>query len=387
MRRSYLLFLVAGLFVVSALACDSNTVAPGGGDGTGILDGNGYADWNGGGDVFIKGDAPFQQCTAVTETADNKYQPVDVIFAIDNSKSMGDEIVEVQTNMNRFSKLVSDRNLDMRVILISCLPGQCDHSNSHGICIDPPLGKQGGCTASPAKDANPPGYTHVNERVPSQKGLEWIVREYASYKAMLRPDAVRHIVVVSDDTELWTASQFETELLKADPKFAGYTFHAVFAYQSKEAACTIGKTTPCCLYAAPGGEGTVYRELVKKTGGVSSDLCDQDFDPLFTALGNAVIGSAKLSCDWTIPPPPKGETLDPKKVNVVFVDGKGASNTIGKVNAASDCTKVTHGWYYDNATKPTKVLVCPQTCTWIQADTKAKIDIQFGCETHLAPIL
>lgn len=326
------------------------------------------------------------ECAAISESAENNYQPVDVIFAIDNSKSMGDEIVEVQKNMNRFSQMVADQNLNMRIIMISCLPEQCDHDNSFGICIDAPVGAQGGCALTPADDNNLPDYLHINDRLPSQKGLEWIVAHYDDYKSALRDEAVRHIVVISDDTEEWSATQFETELLKVDPKFSGYYFHSIYSFMSKEDACAIGSQEPCCTYAAPAGEGTVYRELVTKTGGVGADLCLQDFDPVFDALGAKVITSAKLSCEWTIPPVPNGETLDPNKVNVVFTDGNNDSHLIGRVQGAEDCVNVTNGWYYDVAVNPTKVIVCPQTCTWIQGDPAASMAIEFGCETEIARI-
>lgn len=375
MRRS--IFLALLVFIIPA--CDDSTT---GGTSTDGRVGDGTTTPY---DGSLLND--FDQCSAVRETANNNYQPVDVIFAIDNSKSMGDEIAEVRANMNRFSKMVADKHLNMRIVMISCLPGQCVNANSNGICIDAPVGKTGGCQATPAADENLPGYRHVADRVPSQKALEWIVTHYADYKAVLRDEAVRHIVVVSDDTEEWTAAQFETALLAADAKFANYIFHAIYSYKSKEDACAIGTTEPCCTFAAPGGEGKVYRELVAKTKGVQTDLCLQDFNPVFDALGASVIGSAKLSCRWDIPAVPNGETLDPNKVNVVFTDKDKKETGIGKVLSAADCSKVTQGWYFDDPQDPKAVLVCPQTCTWIQADPGASMDLAFGCKSELAPIL
>jgi hypothetical protein len=313
----------------------------------------------------------------VSQTAGNEYQPADVIFAIDNSPSMGDEIEEVRANMYAFSKSVADKGLDMNVVLISCRPGDCDKDQFLGICIDPPFGGGAGC---PADDSNPPAYLHISTRVPSTKGLQWIVNNYPAYENMLRDNAVRHVVVISDDGDDWSSSQFDTALRALDPGFEGYVFHGIYSYMSKVEACAASH--PCCNYAAPDGEGVPYRELVSLTGGVSGDLCEQDFDPVFEALAGSVIGHSKLSCSWDIPAPPAGETLDPTEVNMRLTDPNGDEHFIGHVAGASDCGKVEHGWYYDKPVNPQTVLVCPQTCAWIQGLAAATMDVLFGCETE-----
>jgi hypothetical protein len=41
------------------------------------------------------------------------------------------------------------------------------------------------------------------------------------------------------------------------------------------------------------------------------------------------------------------------------------------------------GWRYDDATKPTKIILCPATCDAVHADPKAKIDVLLGCATKI----
>lgn len=337
------------------------------GEGAGEGEGNGHQETQ----------DTFDECAAVSQTAGNVYQPADVIFAIDNSPSMGDEIEEVRANMYSFAKSVADKGLDMHVVLISCRPGDCDKDQFLGICIDPPFGAGTGC---PADDSHLPNYLHLSTRVPSTKGLRWIVENYSDYQQMLRDDATRHVVVISDDGDEWTSSQFDSALRALDPGFKDYLFHGIFSSMSKEDGCAASHA--CCNYAAPDGEGTAYRELAELTGGVSGDLCEQDFDPVFEALASSVIGHAKLSCAWTIPAPPVGETLDPNKVNVALTDASGDEHLLGHVDAVADCAAVEHGWYYNDAVNPSAVLVCPQTCAWIQGLVEAKIEIFFGCETE-----
>jgi len=370
---------IVSLLVLSP-GCDNETGGASPGDG----DGSGSGLFDGG----HKTDLPFKSCASVTETAQNTYQPVDIVITIDNSPSLLDEINATRANMNKFSKAIGASGLDYHIVLVSCLPGDCENDKFHGICIDPPLGKTGGCTAVPPSDTNPPNYLHVSTKVPSTKTLERMISTYPTWKSMMRAGAARHVVVISDDTDETTAAQFNTSLLALDPVgFKGYKFHGIFAFKSKEDACAISNSEPCCTYAAPGGEGVPYKDLVQLTGGVQADLCLQSFDPVFSQIATSVIKSAKLSCSWPLPAPPDGKQLDPTQINVEYIDGNNVSTVFGKVASAADCTKIKgDGWYYDNETKPTKVLVCPQTCTKIQGQTSAQIVIHFGCKTELAPI-
>jgi hypothetical protein len=351
----------------------------------------------------------FDECVAIGEEAHGGYGPADIIFVIDNSKSLEDEIAEVRANMNKFAKQISDSGIDVRIIMISCLQGDCHTpggggSNSYGICIDPPLGAAGGCVeisggdeedgqdAKVTDDNNPPKYTHIETRVPSVKGLEWLLNNYQNFKDVLRPNAKKHIVIVSDDTDETTADEFNKALLALDPPtFEGYIFHAIYSYYSKDAGCAMNPVHACCDYAAPESDDTpwieTYKELVEMTGGASGDLCLQDFDAVFEATATSVVSNAVLSCNFTIPDPPADMTLDPKLVNVIFSDGQGGTTQIGKVDSQDICVKVENGWYYDNPLNPTEVIFCPQTCSAIQGHPGSKIDVEFGCETEMATII
>lgn len=370
---------LALILVASLAACSDD-------DQSGDAGTNGNTSLDGG--VGVDGTA-FDGCAEVSQSATNVYGPVDIVFAIDNSPSLEDEIAEVRANMNAFASSVVANGLDARIVIVSCLPGDCGgHPNNFGICIDEPLGAVGGCDEPPPyDDTNLPDYLHVDERIPSMKVLERIVDTYADWSSMIRPDSTVHFVVISDDTDEWSATDFHTALLAADASLDGYFFHGIFAFLGKDDACAISSSEPCCTYAAPTGEGVPYRDLVNQTGGQMGDLCLQDFDPVFAAIATTVLANAKLSCEWTIPPPPEGEDLNPAEVNVEFVDGSAVTHSIGMVSAAADCADVTHGWYYDNPSAPSTVYVCPQTCTWIQGDSAAQIKIKFGCETKIAPVL
>jgi len=402
LNKVLILSLIMLLFSCSNVAKDAVTASDT------DTDADTDADMDNDADTDADTGANFDECTAVTEGAGNTYQPADIVFVIDNSPSLEDEIAEVRSNMNEFSQMITASGIDVQIVMISCLEGNCVAPNGggnefYGICIDPPLGAADGCQGNPdvgpvTDDTNLPFYKHLETRVPSVKGLTWIIETYEDdnthtdegWHDMIRTNSSKHFVVVSDDGDQWSASDFENALLALNPAlFADYLFHGIFSYMSKDEACELGSDEPCCKFAAPGGDSTVnwdtYGELVDLTGGVSSDLCLQDFDAVFNALGASVIANSVINCDWIIPEPPEGETLDPNLLNVEFVyDGN--SYFVGHVENANECGNVENGWYYDNSDNPTKIYVCPQTCEWFQSVENAQLIIKFGCVTEDAVV-
>jgi hypothetical protein len=101
------------------------------------------------------------------------------------------------------------------------------------------------------------------------------------------------------------------------------------------------------------------------------------------------IRGRSLSCDFPVPAPRPGETLDPTRVNVVYTPGMptgGSSQvTLGQVPSASACAGVNGGWYYDNPGAPTRIFLCPGMCDSIRTDAKAKLEILLGCKTIIEP--
>ena len=102
-----------------------------------------------------------------------------------------------------------------------------------------------------------------------------------------------------------------------------------------------------------------------------------DSDKTKKALLDAinVIRGKAISCDLAIPAPPAGKRLDPDKVNVQFT-ANGQPATSLKYGTA--CTGDT-AWHYDAPEKPTKILLCDDTCNAVKADPVGKLDVVFGC--------
>jgi hypothetical protein len=103
--------------------------------------------------------------------------------------------------------------------------------------------------------------------------------------------------------------------------------------------------------------------------------------PLVEAL-KQIQGTA-IGCSFAIPTPEAG-TVDKNQVKVEYrPGGTGAAQQLTKVANAGACTG--GGWYYDNDTSPTTVNLCPASCTTVQADPSAKLDVLFGCVTGGGP--
>jgi len=125
---------------------------------------------------------------------------------------------------------------------------------------------------------------------------------------------------------------------------------------------------------------------VAQTGGVSGDLCEQNFAPVFADISTQVIESAQISCDYAIPQPPEGETINPEQVNVEYraTATSEPQPIYGVPGGVNDCGP-NGGWYYDNPSAPTMIHLCPATCTAVQGSADGRVDVLFGCDTQIAP--
>src|SRR5690606_38294223 len=92
-----------------------------------------------------------------------------------------------------------------------------------------------------------------------------------------------------------------------------------------------------------------------------------------------VIETVALPCEWELPDPPDGETLDPDLVNVILSTDGVAGDPIGRVQSADECAAVTAGWHYDDPENPTTIAVCPQTCDMVK-NGNVSVQVDLGCE-------
>ena len=91
--------------------------------------------------------------------------------------------------------------------------------------------------------------------------------------------------------------------------------------------------------------------------------------------------NAEIACDWPIPEPPAGQSLDSEKINVNFTQPDGTVVSLGRIPPGESCDG-REGWYYDDDAAPTTVISCPTSCDKFKA-TGGKVDVLFGCKVVL----
>jgi len=306
-----------------------------------------------------------ETCAAFSATGAVVQKPADIIVVVDNSPSMVDETNAVQENLNEFSQQIVGAGIDVRVLLMTAYPDpNAAESIDTGVCIDPPLGG-GGC---PLEDDNQPIFAHMQQIIGSEHALAKILSTYDNWKPMMRPDSVKHIIVVSDDDSYISAAEFDEQFRALDESYADYVFHGIVS------------TSNC---PASGSIGDEYLALAEMTGGVIGDLCEQQFQPAFDVMSTAVTSGTTLACEWSLPDAPEGKTIDPESVEIVLeIDGVVLAPP--RLGGAEDCVEGEHGWYFDDPEAPTKLVACPTTCAAVTAAAAAELDIDVGCASYPA---
>jgi hypothetical protein len=79
-------------------------------------------------------------CVEIRQEAKVVERPIDIIFLIDNSGSMGDDIAEVKARINtQFAQILEDSKVDYRVIMFTRY-GRSTLPSSLQVCVKSPLG-------------------------------------------------------------------------------------------------------------------------------------------------------------------------------------------------------------------------------------------------------
>lgn len=403
--------LLGGLLMSALSGCncggivtvpDGSIAGVGGGTGAGATGGNGGTGGNagdlgggtgGGGDIL----SPDASCASVSSQATLGKKPVDIILVIDNSGSMTAEITGVENNINsNFATILNDGGLDYRVILLS-KHGSATADQS--ICIMPPLSANSTCTPPEAMPTNGPNFFHYSTEIGSTNSLNRILSTFttpdpsgqadAGWQMWLRPDALKVFLEITDDNSSMNANNFDTQLLALSPQHFGtaaarnYVFHSITGIEAKtNPAEGYLATEPLVSGKCPSGvnAGNNFQNLSILTGGLRFPVCTPSlFNTVFTVIANEVVAGAQVACQFARPPLPQGISMFNKIIVQYTPSGGGAVQSFNSVGGPTSCSA--GKFYVEMGTS--KVILCPETCTTVQGDPMAKLDVLFTCEPEI----
>lgn len=379
-----------------------------------------------GGDVInpTGGAGGSDACVTDGSAATLTRKAVDVIFLVDNSVSMRRQVEGVQKSINAsFAKILETYKLDYRVIVVS-EHGDASASTTKNspICIEAPLSgvPVGGCASPPAEPAyNPPRFFQYSAQVRPKRALCTFLDGYdrpdelglapGGWSAWLREGAFKSIVVISAGrAECATSSgdffgdgntpagaqtlaaSFEAKLRALSPSQFGASeatrnerFYSLVTMAANDpASAPYPATDPLITETCDALEvntGLGYQALSRLTGGARFPLCNPDaFQNIFETIAKDLVSGSPVECDFAVPEPPEGETLDLSRVAVKYTPSDGGEPALfGPVPSASEC--VPKGFYIESGT----VHLCPETCAEVQSDDAAKIGVLFDCQVNI----
>ena len=314
---------------------------------------------------------PNSACALGAEGAQLK--PVNMLIMFDRSGSMNDDDKWPQAAAALTAFFQADASTALRVALRffpDDLPvAGCQDSDCSAAACSEPLVALGELTADPAPadtqeaalvsavetsfpDARDTGGTPLYAALEGAE--QWAVPVQASH-----PDENTVVVLVTDGS----------------PNGCNESISDI-AQLAADALASNGVLT----YAV-GIEGSNPQDMdeIAQAGGTGAGI--------FIGAGNAEaellaaldsIRGRSLSCDFPMPQATMDRTIDPTLINVNYTPGGSATELIGQTTSDACATG---GWYYDDATAPTRIFLCPNTCARVQADRNASLQIVIGCRT------
>lgn len=311
-------------------------------------------------------------CAGVGTQADIFSTPVDIVWVIDNSGSMDDEADKISSNVGAFADTIEAAGIDFQVIFLT---------DADEIGLGIPIGDR---------------FKYVEIGVGSHNALMQAVDQFPAYRSLLRPGAIVHFVVVTDDEtdvpggldgagsladsdaeRAATAQWFADQMTAPERLGRAFTLHSIVGEVDGDCAASSNSVA---------NVGQTYIDLANQNGGRIFDICTDDWTPLFNTLAEAVLSSAPVDCTFALPEPPDGQVFVADEVNVRFAhEGASQPTVVGRTPGPEACDA--GGWHYDDESAPTSVQLCPVTCQEVQGLLGAAVEIQFGCDSELVPIL
>lgn len=341
----------------------------GGSSGSGFGNGNddGKGDGNGNGDDSstpgnVGNVDPNSACATASDGAE--LQPISLVFMIDRSGSMKED---------NGSSTIDLRWNPVKNGLTTFFGDPASKSISASLAFFPIGGNSPSCTSADYKSAvvgmtqlpNANAFssafnTGPNGRTPTVPALQGALDAARAEKA-----AGKNVAVV-------LATDGEPNGCNSNPSGVESVAAAGVTDGIKTYVIGVGPSTGNLNgFANKGGTGTAIMIPTNNAAQVSADL--------LKAIGQ--IASSLLGCNYTLPAPPTGQTLNVNAVNVNYTPPGGTAKTLAY---SADCSNK-DGWHYDSTTSPKEIILCANACNTAKAEAGAKVDIIFGCATAVPP--
>jgi hypothetical protein len=298
-------------------------------------------------------------CASVSKKAEKV--PLDIVIGLDTSFSMtfDDKWTDVKAALEAFVNNPSYADLGIGLQFFP-IRQQCNVSDYQMLAVDLGLEPVVAAPISTALEAQ--SMAGGTPTVPLLQGL------VAYLNAHTDPNRKQAIVLatdgVPDDTCVSPVAGETPNTL------ANATMIAAAAYAATPSIPT--------FVIGVGSDLTALNAIAQAGGSGTATLVDTSANAQqqFLAALDAARRTA-IPCDFAIP---SDTAIDPNETNVNYDPASGGQQAFVFVGDATDCTKApTNGWYFDNPSQPTKVILCDMACDMVKADDRGQVNVVFGC--------
>ncbi len=347
---------------------------------------------------------------------------VDIIFVIDNSGSMGEEIDAIEQNINvNFAQIIAASDVDYRLVMVT------DHGSEHAdVCIRYPLSNTNKCDGVPGERAGL--FYHYDVNVQSNDALCVLLDTiYGSYGGgqidephlhpqgwaqWLRPEALKVFLVITDDGAncTWRGNEingtagygyqgpnspsaeaarlFETLLLAEAPDHFGttatknYRFFSIAGLRERanplepygpgEPVEGLSKSEACDSAVTP---GWTYQWLSKETGALRFPVCQvSSYDAVFQAIAINVLDEVSPACSYDVVTP-AGVDLSTLDITYQPGDRVGPPELLTNVPSAEACGTQDDAYFLQGS----RLVLCSSTCERLRSDPRHTLRVTDAC--------
>ena len=228
---------------------------------------------------------------------------VDVVFIIDSTGSMGDEISNVKSNVSSFASYLASKDISLRLGLIDYEDITCDGDDSTIVHA----------------------YGHSNWMNVSQF-LEVMTEVELGYGGDAPETPIDAMAHLTNGTMSWASDAYRFAVLITDADYKTNNNHGISGMD--DMITRLQKADIQVTTITPSGYYTTYGNLAGLTGGVQINLYG-DFAAALREYADAVIGGANDTQDYTVRVAESSTKLPVKNATISWDGGSVTTNAEG----------------------------------------------------------